>query len=48
MRLECKDGRELLFNELAWGYFGEGMNITPEDDPTKVPEAEVDECLGIT
>jgi len=42
------DGRELLFNELAWGYFGEGMHITPEDDPSKVPEAEVDECLGIT
>lgn len=48
VRLECKDGRELLFNELAWGYFGEGMHITPEDDPSKVPEAEVDECLGIT
>lgn len=46
VRIECNDGRELLFNDLAWGYFGEGMTLTPEDDPSKMPEAEVDECLA--
>src|SRR5690606_16688553 len=29
VRLECSDGTELLFNDLAWGYFGEGMTLTP-------------------
>lgn len=45
-RIECSDGRELLFNELAWGYFGEGMHLTPEDDPSKMPVDAVDECLA--
>jgi hypothetical protein len=46
VRLECTDGRELLFNDLAWGYFGQGMTLTPADDPSKMPEAAVDECLA--
>jgi hypothetical protein len=45
VRIDCSDGRELLFNDLAWGYFGEPMTITPEDDPSKMPQAAVDECL---
>jgi hypothetical protein len=45
VRLECTDGRELVFNDLAWGYFGEGMTLIPEDDPSKMPETAVDECL---
>jgi len=45
VRIECADGRELLFNDLAWGYFGEPMIITPDDDPSKMPEVAVDECL---
>ncbi|HEX6567826.1 MAG TPA: hypothetical protein VF015_01630 [Acidimicrobiales bacterium] len=45
VRIECTDGRELLFNDLAWGYFGEPMTVTPDDDPSKMPETEVDKCL---
>jgi hypothetical protein len=48
VRIECTDGRELLFNDLAWGYFGEAMTLTPDDDPSKMPEAAVDECLQPT
>lgn len=48
VRLECTDGRELLYNDLAWGYIGETMTTTPDDDPSKMPEAEVDECLAPT
>ena len=46
VRIECTDGRTLLFNDLAWGYFGEGMTITADDDPSKMPESEVDACLA--
>lgn len=46
VRLECTDGRELLFNDLAWGFFGEGMTLTPIDDPSKMPEAAVNDCLA--
>jgi hypothetical protein len=45
IRLECTDGRTLMFNDLAWGYYGEPMTITADDDPSKMPEREVDECL---
>jgi hypothetical protein len=46
VRLECTDGRTLMFNDLAWGYYGEGMTITPDDDPSKMPESDVDQCLA--
>ena len=46
VRLDCSDGKQLLFNDLAWGYEGEPMTITEEDDPSKMPEAEVDACLA--
>lgn len=46
VRLECSDGTELLFNDLAWGYFGEGMTLTPDDDPSKMPESAVSDCLA--
>jgi hypothetical protein len=45
VELECTDGTQLLFNDLAWGYLAEPMTITPDDDPSKMPEAAVDECL---
>ena len=48
VRLECSDGRILLFNDLAWGYEGETMTVTPEDDPSKMPEAAVDDCMAAT
>jgi hypothetical protein len=46
VRLECSDGRELLFNDLGWGYYGEPINLTADDDPSKMPETEVDRCLA--
>ncbi len=46
VRLDCTDGRELLYNDLAWGYIGETMTVTADDDPSKMPEAAVDECLA--
>jgi hypothetical protein len=45
--LECTDGRQLRFNDLAWGYVGEPMTITADDDPSKMPEEAVDECLRV-
>jgi hypothetical protein len=46
VRIECSDGRELLFNDLGWGYYGEPINLTADDDPSKMPESEVDKCLA--
>jgi hypothetical protein len=46
VRIECTDGDELLFNDLAWGYYGEPMTMTPDDDPSKMPVTAVDECLA--
>jgi hypothetical protein len=46
VRLDCTDGRKLWFNDLAWGYVGEGMTLTAADDPSKMPEGAVDECLA--
>ena len=46
VRLECSDGDQLFFNDLAWGYEGEPMTLVDEDDPSKLPEAEVDACLA--
>ena len=46
VRIECTDGRELVFNDLAWGYDGEPMTLTPADDPSKMPESEVDACVA--
>ncbi|HET6773730.1 MAG TPA: hypothetical protein VFH36_10490 [Acidimicrobiales bacterium] len=46
VRLECANGDTLLFNDLAWGYFGQGMTLTPDDDPSKMPEEAVDDCLA--
>jgi hypothetical protein len=46
VRIECTNGDELLFNDLAWGYFGGPMTLTADDDPSKMPEAEVDTCLA--
>jgi len=45
VKLECSDGRQLRYNDLAWGFVGSDMTITPDDDPSKVPEAAVDTCL---
>ncbi|MDD9369524.1 MAG: hypothetical protein PV358_05380, partial [Acidimicrobiales bacterium] len=44
--LECGDGSTLMYNDLAWGYEGQPMTLTPEDDPSKMPEAEAAECLA--
>ncbi|HET6953184.1 MAG TPA: hypothetical protein VFI47_22570 [Acidimicrobiales bacterium] len=44
--LECTDGRRLLYNDLAWGFLGDVMTLTPDDDVSKAPENAVDECLS--
>ena len=44
--LECSDKRQLRYNDLAWGYVGEGMTMIPQDDPSKVPEEAVSACLA--
>jgi hypothetical protein len=46
VRIECVDGRQLRYNDLAWGYVSEPMTLTPEDDPSKAPEEAVDECIA--
>lgn len=46
VELTCEDDRELRWNDLAWGYVGEAMTLTPEDDPSKMPTEAVDECLA--
>ena len=46
VRLDCTNGDLLLFHDLAWGYFGQGMTVTPEDDPSKMPEEAVSDCLA--
>ena len=48
VELTCEDDRELRWNDLAWGYVGEAMTLTPEDDPSKMPTEAVDECLAGT
>jgi hypothetical protein len=46
VEITCVDDRELRWNDLAWGYVGEPMTLTPADDPSKMPALAVDECLG--
>ncbi len=46
VKLECSDGRQLRYNDLAWGFVGTKMNITPDDDPSKTPDQAVAECLA--
>jgi hypothetical protein len=46
VQLDCTDGRELRYNELAWGYVSEPMTLTPQDDPAKTPETAVSQCLA--
>jgi hypothetical protein len=46
VELTCEDDRELRWNELAWGYVGEPMTLTPADDPSKMPTDAVDKCLS--
>ncbi|HEX8802778.1 MAG TPA: hypothetical protein VF743_01255 [Acidimicrobiales bacterium] len=46
IRIECEDDRVLLWNDLAWGYVGEPMALTPEDAPSKMPEDALSDCLA--
>ncbi len=46
VRLECSDGRQLRYNDLAWGFVSEKMTVTPDDDPSKTPEDAISECLA--
>jgi hypothetical protein len=46
VRIECVDGRQLRYNDLAWGFVSEPMTLTDEDDPSKAPEDAVNECIA--
>jgi hypothetical protein len=46
VRIECEDDRQLLWNDLAWGYLNEGMTLIPEDQVTKLPEEALADCLA--
>ncbi|HLM64277.1 MAG TPA: hypothetical protein VK306_08265 [Acidimicrobiales bacterium] len=46
IRIDCEDDRNLLWNDLAWGYLDGPMTLTPEDQATKIPQEELAECLG--
>jgi hypothetical protein len=46
IRIDCEDDRNLLWNDLAWGYLDGPMTLTPEEQATKIPQAELAECLG--
>jgi hypothetical protein len=43
--LTCSDGRELLWNEYAWGYKDTAMQLWEPEEVEKVPTDEALECL---
>jgi hypothetical protein len=43
--VECNDGRVLVWNDIAWGYVGEGMQVWEADQTDRVPIDEALECL---
>ncbi|HKH05318.1 MAG TPA: hypothetical protein VKA65_09165 [Acidimicrobiales bacterium] len=44
--VECGDDRTLMWNDLAWGYMGETMTLTAEDEVDRVPPDELSQCLA--
>lgn len=44
--VECDDGRELVWNDLAWGYVGEGMQVWEAEEEDRVPVDQAMECIG--
>jgi hypothetical protein len=46
IRIDCEDGRNLLWNDVAWGYLDGPMTLTPEEQATKIPQEELANCLS--
>jgi hypothetical protein len=44
--LTCEDGRSLMWNDLAWGYEGDAMQLWEPNATVKVPSDEALRCLG--
>jgi hypothetical protein len=43
--VECNDGRELVWNDIAWGYVGDAMQLWEADETDRVPIDEALECV---
>jgi hypothetical protein len=43
--VDCTDGRELVWNDLAWGYVGDAMQLFDPNEDEKVPVDEALDCL---
>lgn len=46
VQFTCADGRTFVWNDFAWGYVGEPMNLVPEDEDRSAPVQEAMRCLG--
>lgn len=46
IRIECEDDRQLLWNDFGWGFLGEPMTPTPEEEVSKIPDEALSECLS--
>jgi hypothetical protein len=48
IRIQCEDDRVLLWNDIGWGFVGDPLTITPEDQVSKMPTDALEECLAGT
>lgn len=46
IRITCDDGRELWWNDIAWGFVDAPMKRWSGDATTKVPWEALDQCQG--
>lgn len=47
VQLDCTDGPDLVYNEFAWGYEGDTMQLFPPDVEDRRPDRElILECLN--
>jgi hypothetical protein len=46
IRIECEDGRQLLWNQFGWGFLGEPMTVTPAEEVSKIPQEALNDCLS--
>jgi hypothetical protein len=45
VRIRCEDDRRLFWNDLAWGYENDVMQLTPVRKEIKIPDA-LEECVS--
>lgn len=43
--VDCQDGRELVWNDLAWGFVGDGMQMWEPEEEERVPVDQALSCL---